>query len=129
MISRKKRQRYRTNAIKIAQEHGFSFPESWEEVWSILDQYPEPEYLYVIGELGGKYAKIGRSKNPQARLKMLQTGFPVPLRLWGFCNHVSPFTEREVHQKLKDFKEKGEWFRVSDEVNQTISQIRSFRVI
>jgi hypothetical protein len=125
MISRKKRLRYKSNAIRIAKENNISInPDSWEEIWNILDQYEEPTYLYAIGDSSNQMVKLGKSKNPGYRLKQLQTGTSVELILFGFCKESSPLTEKEVHKLLKADRLSGEWFKMSEVVRQTITRIR-----
>lgn len=126
MISRKKRQRYKSSAFKIAKDLGIEINlESWEDVWDLLNLYKEPEYLYVIGEVGGLEVKLGKSVNPGYRLKQLQAGCPVKLVLWGFCKQGSPNTEQEVHKELKQFRSHGEWFLLSEEVRGVIERIKA----
>lgn len=125
MISRKKRLRYKTNAYRIAKEHGISLnTDSWEEIWDLLDKYDEPTYLYAIGEVGGKEVKLGVSKNPGYRLKQLQTGHPAKLVLWGFCKEASPLTEKEVHKFLAKDRIEGEWFSLTEATRLVVERIK-----
>ena len=126
MISRKKRQRYKASAAQRADELGIKINlDDWEEVWELLEKTGEPSYVYAIGEVGGKEVKIGRSVNPGQRLRSLQTSSPVRYTLWGFCPEKSPLTEKELHQRLKDFRIGGEWFLTSPEVRAAVEEIRS----
>ena len=69
----------------------------------------EQDHLYFIQSDVTGYVKIGRSKNPEKRLKALQTGSPYLLRLmlvlegWGY-------KEKEFHSYLERYKILGEWF-------------------
>lgn len=72
-------------------------------------------FLYVIGPLSGPQ-KIGISKNPQSRLRSLQTGHPSKL----FLNHSIEvpddrvrLLERMIHQDLSHRRTNGEWFDLS----------------
>lgn len=62
--------------------------------------------------------KIGRSKNPFARLKELKTGCPVPIELIGFIrcrshmHHIE--TERQLHEEYAGSRRGGEWFQLSN---------------
>ena len=71
---------------------------------------PNPGWIYLIGN--ENYWKIGRStKFPITRLSGLQTGNPLNLECaacWYVRNHV--IAEKLAHQKLNDFKVRGEWF-------------------
>lgn len=125
MVIKKKRLRYKTNAAKIAKQHNIQINlDSWEEIWDLLDKYKEPDYVYVIGEANGDRVKIGHSINPGQRLKGLQTSHPEKLYLWGFCEQRSPFTEKEIHEKLKEYRLEGEWFKVTPAVREVINQIK-----
>lgn len=65
--------------------------------------------LYIIQTNNCGMIKIGRSKNPEIRLKQLQTGNHSKLKLiWVFegLGHK----EKYYHELLKQFKIKGEWF-------------------
>lgn len=65
--------------------------------------------LYLIQARGSGSIKIGVAKDCDARIKQLQTGNAVELRLIhvfkGYGN-----VERHLHKELKQFREKGEWF-------------------
>jgi hypothetical protein len=62
---------------------------------------------YLIqGEKTG-LTKIGQSKNPTARLYMLQVGSPDRLTL--LCAVESP-SEKELHERWKRHRAYGEWF-------------------
>lgn len=116
MCPRKKRARYKRSAEQIAIDKGLSLPQTWEEVWTLLDKYGEVVYVYLIGskELPTR-VKIGKSVNPWTRLKALQTGFPLKLELY-FCS-IS-HDEREVHEKFKHLRVSGEWFEYTDEIKK-----------
>ena len=68
------------------------------------------QYLYIIQSDKTGSLKIGRSKNPEKRLKQLQTGSPFSLRLI-FAAKNKGHMEKTIHERLKRFKErrKGEW--------------------
>ena len=59
----------------------------------------------------GIYVKIGKTQDVAARLKSLQTGSPVPLRLLGY---VSGDREQEFHHKYANHRLRGEWFSLPD---------------
>jgi hypothetical protein len=67
-------------------------------------------YIYVLQAVGTDKYKIGfTTRNPDSRLKELQTGCPFPLQL----NHVwkgSLQEELELHKALQPFRLEGEWF-------------------
>ena len=71
-------------------------------------------YIYVIGTDKPPY-KVGISKNPERRLKDLQTAFPYKLKL-----HVKKPTavakvkmlETIIHRNIDNYKTNGEWFDI-----------------
>lgn len=91
-------------------------------------------YLYIIRQsgieaddlVGDSFYKIGNSKNPESRLKTLQTSNPNELELiFTFGSHrkdESLFFERWMHQLFSPFREKGEWFLMPDEIVQTFME-------
>ena len=67
------------------------------------------DHLYFIQMDETGYIKIGRSKNPQQRLKTLQTGCPKRLRLILVLER-NGHREAEFHQLLGRWRTLGEWF-------------------
>lgn len=125
MFSRKKRLRYKSNAQLLSTQLGIKINlDSWEEIWDFLESQNEPEYVYVISD-GYQSVKIGRSVNPGQRLKSLQTSNPLPLKLLGYCPNVSPLEEKELHKRLRKSKIQGEWFKLTPEVIEVITEIKS----
>jgi hypothetical protein len=80
-------------------------------------------YLYAIGTMENKQ-KIGFSKNPENRLKTLQTGNSEPLYL-HYKFEINESTARKfemhVHKDLSYKRIKGEWFDMS--VQEAIDQM------
>ena len=67
--------------------------------------------IYFI-KAANKYVKIGVSKDPHKRLKELQTGNPLPLKL--ILTMPGSFdTEKALHDYFKSARVEGEWFRLS----------------
>ena len=93
------------------------------------EQYPEYAYIYVISDNNG-YMKIGISKNPETRLKQLQTGHPTKLEILFteefYCkrSHLLKI-EALIHKKMRTIapKIKGEWFEIPLEKLQQIKDI------
>jgi len=67
------------------------------------------DHLYLIQSDKTGMIKIGRSKNPQRRLKTLQTGNPNQLRLI-YVYEGKGYLESSVHEELDRWRRKGEWF-------------------
>ena len=59
--------------------------------------------LYFIQANGTGKIKIGRSKNPQRRLKTLQTGNASELKMIA-CLEGLGWRERDIHQTLKRWR-------------------------
>jgi len=69
------------------------------------------DHLYVVQSDVSGAIKIGRSKDPQSRLKQLQTGSPYKLKLLVVVPEKGNI-EKSLHQKFSYYKQncKGEWF-------------------
>lgn len=69
-------------------------------------------FLYIISD--GTDAKIGVSKQPEKRLKSLQTGSPKKLILYATYEILdkNPFGfEKKCHEAIsKSYQKRGEWF-------------------
>lgn len=65
------------------------------------------ETVYFI--LGGELVKIGKSRDPERRMKDLQMMCPVPLTLARTIKSWGGF-ERALHKHLDEYRKHGEWF-------------------
>ena len=66
--------------------------------------------LYLIQSgMGGPF-KIGISQNISARLQQLQCGSPFPLHVIHQVNGIDAKLERQLHNKLSQYRLHGEWF-------------------
>ena len=65
--------------------------------------------LYIIQSDNFGAIKIGRSKDPQKRLKELQTGNPNKLKLIATFKDKG-WLEKILHEKLAKYRLNGEWF-------------------
>lgn len=123
MTPRKKRLRYKASAIRLAKIYDLELnPDSWEEIWALLDEYEEPTFLYAISDKTAAAIKFGRSVNPGQRLKALKTGNP-SVELLAFCPSESPLTEKEVHSRLRESHVYGEWFSESEEARAVVQEM------
>lgn len=75
--------------------------------------------IYFIEARG--LVKIGRSNDPKRRLQMLSTGCPFVCTLIGVTEGAEK-EEREIHQRFSHLREKGEWFRLTEEVKEFIQE-------
>lgn len=69
-------------------------------------------YIYVIGTDQPPY-KVGIAKNPEHRLKALQTGHPQPLRIIHKIPTDAKRThllEAAMHRNMRHHRMTGEWF-------------------
>lgn len=69
------------------------------------------DYLYFIQSKETGHIKIGRSVNPEKRIKALQTGSHRQLRLIASFQDMG-WREPELHEYLKKWRVSGEWFDV-----------------
>jgi len=75
--------------------------------------------IYFIQAPNGLF-KIGKSKNPKARLKTLQVGSPVKLTLKKIIKGGLAL-EHVLHIYFKHLRKHGEWFRPDYELKQFLN--------
>lgn len=68
--------------------------------------------VYFIAQ--NNMVKIGYSKDVKKRIKSLKTASPYPLILLGYIEGDKQ-KERELHNQFIDYKQSGEWFKLSDD--------------
>jgi hypothetical protein len=103
--------------VKEMEQRAFVAPKPPEKVveYNAEAERRRNRFVYLIG--CNDYVKIGIATNVKKRFSSLQTASPTPLKLlksWQ-CNDAST-QEFRLHQKYKSFRQKGEWFRLSDPV-------------
>jgi hypothetical protein len=70
--------------------------------------------IYLIKSLNDGIYKIGVSKNPEKRIKQLQTGNSSQLQLLNVYETVIPFkVEKVLHSTFQIDRKEGEWFYLS----------------
>lgn len=70
-------------------------------------------YVYVVEAENG-LVKIGFASSPKERLRALQTGSPLKLRLRRFLKIPdAPVAERGLHERFRKHRVHGEWFSIS----------------
>lgn len=74
-------------------------------------------YVYFIKQENEDLFKIGITyKDPNARLRSMQTGTPHKLEMFGLVSSDNPRRlEKELHKQFKDYHIRGEWFRLTQE--------------
>lgn len=84
-----------------------------------------PQYggVYAISGVHG-WVKIGRAKNIASRMRDLQVGSPVPLRLLAVLS-LDEDDERDLHRRWSHLRTSGEWFRLDAELLGAIAAARS----
>lgn len=76
-----------------------------------------PGCVYFAEQVGGKLVKIGWTSGcPKRRVRSLQTGSPIKIRLLGAIPADDPALEKELHKRFEALRVKGEWFRRSKEI-------------
>jgi len=75
--------------------------------------------IYFIQAPNGLF-KIGKSNNPKSRLKHLQIGSPVPLKL-RVTIEGGLYLEHILHIYFKHLRKHGEWFRPDYELKQFLN--------
>jgi hypothetical protein len=72
------------------------------------------KYVYFIRARGTEMVKIGFSNNPHKRLKQLNTGNAIDLKLeYSFKTESYRQHERMLHTHFKGYHVRGEWFRLT----------------
>ena len=96
----------------------------FDEIKALKSMANRPKnYVYFIKNESGKMVKIGYSKNPEKRLKMLERTLPMSLELVYFMPG-SELREKRLHEKFSKYRIKGEWFIFSDEIKQYIEKVK-----
>jgi hypothetical protein len=68
-----------------------------------------PSHLYFIQSDVTGHIKIGRSVDPQRRIRALQTGSPHKLKLVHYFEGLG-WREPALHEELSRWRVEGEWF-------------------
>ena len=75
----------------------------------------EKVYVYFILNPKKHEVKIGQSQDPFARLKQLEVEEKTKLVLLHYQEDVIPL-ERRLHNRFQEYRTRGEWFILSDEI-------------
>lgn len=117
-------------AADEAMETLYSEAIDWEAVGKSLhkpDQEVNPDakqksdqsFAYFIESGMTGLIKIGRSVNPESRLKSLQTASPDKLTLLKVIPE-QVVSESELHERFAHLRRQGEWFESSEEIREFI---------
>lgn len=91
----------------------------WREAREARRAQREPRWIYFAQVGADGPIKIGVSGNPWSRVAEMQTACPWELRLLAWRPGEAP-DERALHQKLAQFRMRGEWFEPSTEVLEEV---------
>lgn len=80
-------------------------------------------YVYFLRSPSG-VVKIGRTNNPGKRMKMLQTGSPVPFLPMLVVNGGREI-EEAMHERFRYLREHGEWFRNEGDLKSFLERASS----
>lgn len=74
------------------------------------------KHIYIIQLGDTDIYKIGFSKDPDKRIKQLQSKCPIPLKIiYTNFGHDYEFVEKYLHYQYREQRVKGEWFQLSTE--------------
>jgi hypothetical protein len=82
---------------------------------------PSPGFVYFIGGDVGA-VKIGFAVNPDLRIRDLQCGSPIPLRILARVAGM-PQDERDYHKRFKAHRLHREWFERCPEIEAEIARL------
>jgi predicted GIY-YIG superfamily endonuclease len=86
------------------------------------------KHVYLIQSLENSYYKIGVSKDPQKRIKQLQTGNSSELKLIeSYSSDFAHQIEKILHRRYSHLQKEGEWFDMS--INNEVSFVQECRKI
>lgn len=71
--------------------------------------------IYFLLTENAKFVKIGYAKDPQGRVKAVQTSCPYKLFLLGMIEGTEQ-EERHLHCKFNSYRSYGEWFHYESEI-------------
>lgn len=81
-------------------------------------------FLYAIVTVDDpKYVKFGIATHPERRFSGIQSSCPLELRLEAVVPHAA-WLEREIHESLKRYSVRGEWYTGCDEILRAVEIIK-----
>lgn len=82
------------------------------------------EGIYFVQGVNGGPIKIGVTRNVVQRLKGIQTGSPVRLKIVAFLPDAPRALEGDIHERYDEFRLEGEWFAENDRLAEVIKEAR-----
>lgn len=107
---------------------------SLSDIISALDEFEVPEdvcdmYVYAIRERETGKVKLGISKDPERRLKQLQTGNSSQLELVAYRKADNGYADEAECHKLNDSAHvRGEWFESNASLNGPMGEMKLVEV-
>lgn len=84
----------------------------------------EWRWIYFVGSREHNIVKIGQTARLKNRMTQLRNSAPVPIKLFAVV-FGRPEIESFLHERFSETREHGEWFRITDEINQCINDIKA----
>ena len=79
-------------------------------------------YIYFIRNIRTNNVKIGRSNNPEFRLRTLQTGNDSEMELMGYIEKCDKTYEKQLQKMFKEYHVRGEWYMLSHALKMFIEK-------
>jgi hypothetical protein len=94
------------------------------EAYGELGVKPDVGYIYILKAANGLY-KIGKTQNLNSRIKTIRTASPVKIEVYRvFQSTEYSKIEIHLHRLFSDFREIGEWFRLTNAELETVDEIQ-----
>jgi Meiotically up-regulated gene 113 len=104
--------------------------EEWNEVEKAQSHYERESisydlgYIYILKAANGLY-KIGKTRNIAARINAIRTASPEKVEVYRvFQSTEYSRMEIHLHKMFANYREIGEWFRLTPEELETIDSIQ-----
>lgn len=111
------------DSFKRVAKRGGPASEIAQAALGILREGFDQRYVYAIRDARNR-VKIGKSKDPQRRLRELEVGNPEALEL--FCSaevRDASSLERDLHRKFANENLRGEWFQLPEEEQAELKNV------
>jgi len=106
--------------IRQLQESRLSRGQLWQSTWHKIDSHGNDKstrcYVYLMEDTANGRYKIGMSKKPEYRERTLQSEKPeitlICSKMYSSRDEARKI-EKELHQRFKNNRIRGEWFNLS----------------
>lgn len=85
--------------------------------------FPDWSWIYFVGSREHGIVKIGQTGKLRKRMRQLKNSSPVPIKLLAVVLG-RPSLEGFLHDYFKSSRKHGEWFELSEDLNQCIEDIK-----